>query len=45
MGHRDYKTTEIYADYAPAPRESEMIDRAFRPPPDDDEESDGEGAS
>jgi site-specific recombinase XerD len=45
MGHRDYKTTEIYAGYAPVSRESEMIDRAFRPPSDDDGESDGKGAS
>jgi hypothetical protein len=44
MRHRDYKATEIYADYARL-RESEMIDRAFRPQSDDDEEPDGEGAS
>lgn len=29
MGHRDYKTTLIYADYAPAARERELVERAF----------------
>lgn len=30
MGHRDFKTTLIYADYAPAEHERELIERAFR---------------
>jgi hypothetical protein len=29
MGHRDYKTTLIYADYAPRSEERQMIERAF----------------
>jgi len=29
MGHRDSKTTEIYADYQPSDRESELVERAF----------------
>jgi integrase len=29
MGHRDIKTTERYADYAPSAREAAMIDAAF----------------
>lgn len=29
MGHRDFKTTLIYADYAPAANEAELIDAAF----------------
>ncbi len=29
MGHRDFKTTLIYADYAPSEREAEMIEQAF----------------
>jgi integrase len=29
MGHRDYKTTLIYADYAPIAHERELVDRAF----------------
>jgi integrase len=29
MGHRDFKTTLIYADYAPSGREAELMDRAF----------------
>ena len=32
MGHRDYKTTLIYADYAPSAGEVEMINSAFAPP-------------
>ncbi len=32
MGHKDYKTTEIYADYAPSPHESELVERAFSQP-------------
>jgi integrase len=31
MGHRDYKTTSIYADYAPRADEQAMIERAFAP--------------
>jgi integrase len=40
MGHRDIKTTEIYADYAPSPHEADLIERAFKRP----EESDEDGA-
>jgi integrase len=29
MGHRDYKTTLIYADYAPTAHERELVERAF----------------
>jgi integrase len=29
MGHRDFKTTLIYADYAPSPHEAAMAERAF----------------
>ncbi len=29
MGHRDFKTTLIYADYAPGAKEAEWIDAAF----------------
>jgi integrase len=29
MGHRDYKTTLIYADYAPSAHEAQMAERAF----------------
>ena len=31
MGHKDAKTTEIYADYAPSPHETELVQRAFSP--------------
>ena len=31
MGHRDFKTTLIYADYQPSAREAEFIGRAFGP--------------
>jgi integrase len=31
MGHRDFKTTLIYADYAPGEREAEWVEEAFRP--------------
>jgi integrase len=30
MGHRDAKTTLIYADYQPGEHESEIVSRAFR---------------
>jgi integrase len=35
MGHRDLKTTLVYADYQPDDREAEMVERAFaaRVPP------------
>ena len=34
MGHRDFKTTLIYADYAPNPHEAELVEAAFgRPTP------------
>ena len=29
MGHRDFTTTLIYADYAPGEHEAELIERAF----------------
>ena len=29
MGHRDFKTTLIYADYSPTTHEAELVDRAF----------------
>ena len=29
MGHRDFKTTLIYADYAPAKNEAEIVNAAF----------------
>ena len=32
MGHRDFKTTLIYADYAPSPHEAEWIEAAFASP-------------
>jgi integrase len=31
MGHEDIRTTQIYADYMPGERESELIDDAFSP--------------
>ena len=33
MGHRDFKTTQIYADYQPGQREAELIDGAFAAAP------------
>ena len=32
MGHRDAKTTLIYADYQPSEHEAEIVDRAFGSP-------------
>ena len=32
MGHRDIKTTMIYADYQASDREHELVARAFRGP-------------
>jgi hypothetical protein len=29
LGHRDFKTTLIHADYAPSAHETEMVERAF----------------
>ena len=29
MGHRDFKTTLIYADYQPGGREAELVEHAF----------------
>ena len=29
MGHRDFKTTLIYADYLPGAQEADLVDRAF----------------
>ena len=31
MGHGDFKTTLIYADYAPSAGEREWVEEAFRP--------------
>jgi integrase len=31
LGHRDFKTTLIYADYAPSGHEAELVERAFEP--------------
>lgn len=33
MGHRDYKTTLIYADYAPRTHEKALMERAFQRDP------------
>ncbi len=33
MGHRDFKTTLIYADYAPSAHERAMVESAFAPAP------------
>jgi hypothetical protein len=33
MGHRDFKTTQIYADHQPGEREAELIDGAFSAAP------------
>lgn len=30
MGHRDFKTTLIYADYAPSAHERDLVEQAFR---------------
>jgi integrase len=32
MGHADIKTTQIYADYAPAANEATIVEAAFAPP-------------
>jgi integrase len=32
MGHADIKTTQIYADYAPAANEAAIVEAAFTPP-------------
>jgi hypothetical protein len=29
LGHRDFKTTLIYADYAPSELEADFVERAF----------------
>jgi hypothetical protein len=29
MGHRDYRTTLIYADYSPIAHERDLVERAF----------------
>jgi integrase len=42
MGHRDFKTTLIYADYAPSAHEGEMLERAFRDPIGGPEASEGQ---
>jgi hypothetical protein len=33
MGHADFKTTQIYSDYAPADNETALVDAAFAPDP------------
>ena len=33
MGHRDFKTTLIYADYTPNAHEAEWVEAAFATPP------------
>jgi integrase len=33
MGHRDFKTTLIYTDYAPSEHEAEWVEQAFLPAP------------
>jgi integrase len=38
MGHRDIKTTQIYADYAPSPHEADLLERAFAASEDDEED-------
>ena len=44
MGHRDYKTTEIYADYAPDPqREAKWVDAAFEAHEDESSADDADG--
>jgi hypothetical protein len=30
LGHRDFATTLIYADYQPSSREADLVDDAFR---------------
>jgi hypothetical protein len=32
LGHRDFKTTLIYAEYAPSAREAEWVEAAFAAP-------------
>ena len=43
MGHRDFKTTLIYADYLPGAREADLLDAAFAvaQPPAGDASPDG----
>ncbi|MCW2980619.1 MAG: site-specific integrase [Solirubrobacterales bacterium] len=43
MGHRDIKTTLIYADYAPSAQEKAMVESAFSPPALDEGEGEPEG--
>ena len=43
MGHREFKTTQIYADYAAEAHEAELVERAFAPP-DAEEQEEGEEA-
>ena len=31
MGHRDFATTLVYADYTPSEHEAEWVEEAFRP--------------
>ena len=33
MGHRDFKTTLIYADYTPSAHEAAMVEAAWEPKP------------
>lgn len=41
MGHRDAKTTQIYADYAPSEQEGGLVERAFQQRPADQGSSHG----
>jgi integrase len=34
LGHRDFTTTLVYADYQPSAREADIVERAFGPGPD-----------
>jgi integrase len=34
MGHRDFSTTLVYADYAPNAREAQLVEAAFKRPED-----------
>jgi hypothetical protein len=44
MGHRDSKTTEIYADYQPGGQEAELVERAFSQTGSGSAESWGDGS-
>jgi integrase len=44
MGHRDIKTTQRYADYAPSPHESALMERAWSAPDGRNDLAEGEDA-